>query len=29
MSGTAQDTEIRDPWQHRVDSGDWDASASA
>src|SRR5215470_14225435 len=25
MSSTTQGTEIRDPWKHRVDSGDWEA----
>lgn len=25
MSGIAHGTEIRDPWKHRVDSGDWEA----
>ena len=25
MSSIAQGTEIRDPWKHRVDSGDWEA----
>jgi len=25
MTSTARETEIRDPWQRRVDSGNWDA----
>jgi len=25
MSSAARGTEIRDPWKHRVDSGDWEA----
>ena len=25
MSSIARGTEIRDPWKHRVDSGDWEA----
>ena len=25
MSSTTQGTAIRDPWKHRVDSGDWAA----
>ena len=25
MSSAAQDTQIRDPWRQRVDSGDWEA----
>ena len=25
MSSIRRGTEIRDPWKHRVDSGDWEA----
>src|SRR5215831_20954173 len=25
MTSTTRDIQIRDPWKHRVDSGDWEA----